>query len=199
MRLNARFLDECRQSQCQVVFLGDGPKIPERSVTLFWLKVVNDCLLQIIDGIYQILLPADPPSHLKIAKAEIDEDEHDVDERDRRLIEIIVVARDELADLVDERSESDSAEECRQQSGPVTKERKADEQRRRHQQTSPKHVGDVESRAAKAWIAGDSENEPDCQHGRHSANDEQIEIPRGDKIAGKNGPLGRHLSPRPDV
>src|SRR5258706_8017168 len=113
MRLNARFLNECRQSQCQVVFLGDGPKIPERSVTLFWLEIIDDGLFQVIDGVDQILLPADPASHLKIAKAEIDEDEHDVDERDRRLIEIIVVARDELADLVDECSESDSAQECR--------------------------------------------------------------------------------------
>src|SRR6266478_10242114 len=149
MRLNARFLNECRQSQRQVVFFGDGPKIPERSVTLFWLEIVNDCLLQIIDGIYQILFPADRASHLKIAKGEIDEDEHNVDERDRRLIEIVVVARDELADLVDERSEPDSPEERRQQSGPVAKEGKADEQRRRHQQASPKHVGDVESRPAE--------------------------------------------------
>src|SRR6266849_9325308 len=199
MRLNARFLNECRQSQCQVVFRGDGPQIPERSVTLLWLEIIDDSLFKVIDGVDEILFPGDPAAHLKIAKGEIDEDEHDVDERDRRLIEIVVVARDELANFVDERSESDSAEERSHQPGSVAKEGKADEQRRRHQQTSPKHVGNVKSRPAQTWIAGNSEDESDRQYGRHSANDEQIEIPPSNEIAGKGGVRGRHLSPRPDV
>ena len=149
-RLNARLLDECRQSQYQVVLLGDRAEIPQRPVALLRLEVVDDGLLEVVDGVDEILLPADRAAQLKIAKGEIDEDERDVDERDRRLEEIVVVARDELADLVDERSESDSADERGPQSRSVAEEGELGEQRRRHQQASPKHVGDVKSRAAEA-------------------------------------------------
>jgi len=47
----------------------------------------------------------------------------------------------------------------------------------------------VKSRAAQTWIAGNSENEPDRQHGRDAANDEKIQIARGAEITGKDGVL----------
>jgi hypothetical protein len=44
-------------------------------------------------------------------------------------------------------------------------------------------VGDVKSRAAKAWVAGNAEEEPDRQDCGHSADDEEVEITRGGEIA----------------
>jgi hypothetical protein len=57
-------------------------------------------------------------------------------------------------------------------------------------------VGDVKSRPAQTWIVGNSENESDREHGRHSANDEKIQIPRGAKIAGKDGVRERPVDHR---
>jgi hypothetical protein len=48
-------------------------------------------------------------------------------------------------------------------------------------------VRDVKSRATYTGVAGDSEEEPDRQHGRHSTNDEEVEIPRGGEITGEGG------------
>ena len=48
-------------------------------------------------------------------------------------------------------------------------------------------MSDVKSGAAQARIAANAENEPDRQHGRHSADDEQVQIAPGGQVAGKGG------------
>ncbi len=158
-------LDECGQPVSHVVLLGDRAKISKRSGAFLWLEIIDDRLFQVVDGIDEVLFPTDPAPQSNIPKGEIDEDERDVDERDGRLIEIVVVARDELAYFVDESSESDSANERGPQSRSIAEEGETGEQRSGHQQASPKHVGDVKSRAAQAWIAGNPKNEPDRENG----------------------------------
>src|SRR5204863_1059508 len=180
-------IDKGPQIQRQFVLLRDRRQIPARTVALLRLEVVDDRLLEIVEGVDEILLPADHATQPEIAKCEIYQDEGDVDERDGRLVEIVVVARDELADLVDEESESDAADERTPEPSAVAEEGEAEEEGDRHQQAAPEHVGDVKSRAAHARIASDSQDEPDRQHGRHSADDEQVQVAAGGEVARKRG------------
>ena len=109
------------------------------------VKILKDDFLHAVERIHQIFGRRVQGSRMNDVNAQESEDENDVDERDGRLEEVIVVGRNELADFVDERSEADAPD----QRGPAmdcpANEREQHDHGGRHQQPAPEHVGDVQA------------------------------------------------------
>jgi hypothetical protein len=91
------------------------------------------------------------------------QDEDAVDERDGGAEEVIVVAGDELAQLVDERAEADASHYRRDPLDTTTEERQERDEAGEHEEPTPEHVGDVEPVPAQLREAGEREEEADRQ------------------------------------
>ncbi len=126
--------------------------------------------------------------------------EHDDDEYVHdfcgRTVEIVVVFRDELADLVDEQAEPDAAEH-----GPERAQRRADERQQhdhgeRHPEPAPQHVRDVQVPAADLRVPRRGEEEARDEHGRDRDDEERHQVPHrggvpGDAEAQRAAPPGQ--------
>jgi hypothetical protein len=129
-----------------------------------------------------------------------DQDQHDhddVDQRRRRLVEVVVVRRDELADLVDEQPEPDPAD----QRGERPDHRAGPGQHRddgdRHEQPAPEHVRDVQAVAAELREPGQREQPARHQDGQHRDGEEPRDVPRPGRVARQ--PQHQHRRPPPHV
>jgi len=80
------------------------------------------------------------------------ENEADVDDRDRRPVEVVDVLGHELAHLVDEQTESDTANDGRDRLSRRAEKSEDCDQRRQQQETSPQHVRNVQGVAAHLRI-----------------------------------------------
>ena len=112
------------------------------------------------------------------AEHQVHRDEHDVDERDRRLEEVVHVLGDELPQLVDEPPEARTAEERDERPGERGQERDRDDDRDRHHQRAPDRVRDVQRAVAELRVAGDDQERPVAEHGRDRAHQEDVEVTR---------------------
>ena len=133
--------------------------------------------LERLDGVEHRLVGPER-AELDRAEREVHHDEHDVDERDRRLEEVVDVAGDELAELVDEPAEPRAAEEGdeRPREGRQIGDREDD--RDRHHQRTPDRVRDVERAVPELRVAGEDEEEPVPEHRADRAHEERVETLR---------------------
>jgi hypothetical protein len=102
-------------------------------------------------------------------------DEDDVDQRRGRLVEVVDVLGDELAQLVDEEAEAEASEHRGDLARGPGDEGDRDHYRDHHQQPAPKHVRDVQAMAAELRVVGQVELQPDNQDHRHRADQEGVE------------------------
>jgi hypothetical protein len=77
-----------------------------------------------------------------------DEDDRAVDDRGDRLVEVVVVRRDELADLVDEEPEPGPADHGGEPRDPGTEEEQRQQLTGQHAQPAPEHVRHVQAARA---------------------------------------------------
>ena len=107
-----------------------------------------------------------------------EQDEDDVDQGNRRLIEVVVVAGDELAQLVDEGAEAGAADDRRKVAGPPPEKRQARQERDQHADAAEEHVGDVQTVAPDLRIAGEPSQAADEEDGDHRRDEETLQEPR---------------------
>src|SRR5207244_4550321 len=79
---------------------------PNQVVLLRRVEVVQGRVLEQHEGVGEVRLLVPDPVPLQRAPPEKEQDEDHIDQRDGGPIEIVVVARDELAQLVDEEAEA---------------------------------------------------------------------------------------------
>ena len=114
-------------------------------------------------------------AELDRSEREVHHDEHDVDERDRRLEEVVHVAGDELAELVDEPAEPGAAEERDEGARERRQIRDREDDRDRHHQRAPDRVRDVQRAVAELRVAGEDEEEPVPEHRADRAHEKRVE------------------------
>ena len=114
---------------------------------------------------------------LDAAEDQVHRDEHDVDERDRRLEEVVHVAGDELAELVDEPPEPAPADEGDERAVVRRQERDREDDRHRHHQRAPDRVRDVQRPVPELRVPGDDQEHAVPDHGPDRADEEQIQSP----------------------
>ncbi len=107
-----------------------------------------------------------------------EQDKDDVDQGDRRLIEVVVVAGDELAQLVDEGAEARAADDRRKDAGPPPEKRQTRQERDQHTDAAEEHVGDVQTVAPDLRIAGETEPGADEEDSDHRRDEETLQEPR---------------------
>ncbi len=90
-------------------------------------------------------------------------DQHRVDECNRRLKEIVVVLGDEFPKLINEGTEAGPADDHRCGFPDITREDDQHPEGDHHAQSTPQHVGDMERRVSDLRIAGQLEIEPDTE------------------------------------
>ena len=123
------------------------------------------------------LLPSKGLEHEK------DRDEDDVDQADGRFVEVVVVACDELPQLIDERAESYAPKNGGEPLGDPTQCGKQQEHGKSHEEAAPEHVGDVQSATAQLRVAGGGEGSPDHQYRGYARDEEELDEFRGIAVA----------------
>src|SRR5205814_8169729 len=109
------------------------------------------------------------------ARSEEENDEERVEDRRGGLEEVVVVARHELAEFVDERAEAGPAhyrgdEACGR--GEIEKEQ---HDRDEHPETAPEDVRDVQTAAAELRIAGRLEEDTDDHDSGDGGDKERVQ------------------------
>ena len=131
--------------------------------------------LECVEPVQRRLLCAEVTARQPADDTEQD-DEADVDDRDRRAVEVVHVLGDELADLVDEEPEADTAADRGDRLRSRAEEGDHDEQTRQEEQASPEHVGDVELPSTDLRVAGRSEKATREDDGRDRADEQQRQM-----------------------
>src|SRR5207247_11230672 len=90
----------------------------ERTIALVRGESAYRKLLGELDGVDETLLGTEGAESAYLPSREEQDDEQRVDERGRRLEEVVVVRRDELSELVDERAKPRTADPGRDETGP---------------------------------------------------------------------------------
>ena len=106
-----------------------------------------------VEGLRQALVRRGVGVRGKAFSGDEEQDEDDVDQGDRRLVEVVVVAGDELAQLVDEGAEAGAADDRRKDAGPAPEKRQTRQERDQHADAAEEHVGDVQAVAPDLGIA----------------------------------------------
>ena len=105
-------------------------------------------LLAELDRVHKALLGTEGAELPDLAGRQEEHDEERVEDRGRRLEEVVVVARHELPDLVHERAEPRATDDgCDQARGEREVEEQQDD-RDEHAEPAPEHVRDVQPAAA---------------------------------------------------
>src|SRR5438477_1373080 len=118
------------------------------------------------DGVDEALLWAERAESPDLARREEEDHEERVEDRGGGLEEVVVVRRDELAELVDERAEAGPAhyrgDEARGRGQIQEKQDDRDE----HPEPTPENMRDVQTAAAELRVAGRFEEDADDHDGR---------------------------------
>src|SRR5690606_855285 len=88
-------------------------------------------------------------------------------------------AGDELSQLIDKGSKTDSTKNRRDEANILPHHRECEDERRKHQQPTPEHVGDVESPTTDLRVAGRREEGPDRKDGGYGRPQEALKITAG--------------------
>gem|GEM_PF-2363707 len=131
--------------------------------------------LQRFEGVQHPLARTERPT-LERAERQVHGDEDHVDERDRRLPEVVDVARDKLAQLVDEPSEA-----CAPQHRDEGARRRAEVGDRPHDGNphhhgAPDRVRDVERPVPELRVAGDHQERAVSDHRADRDDQEDVEV-----------------------
>src|SRR5207245_4151317 len=106
-----------------------------------------------------------------------------IDRRDGGPIEVVVVARNELAQLIDEEAEAEPGNDRSRSSDPLPEIAQQEKDTGDHQGAAPQHVRDMESTASEARIPGHAEEEAHPEEGCHRRHEEGLEQLTGIEIA----------------
>src|SRR6185437_15055759 len=82
---------------------------------------------------------------LKPTKDQKQHDEDAIDQRDGRLEKVVIIAGDELAQLIDEGAETNAPQHCRAMLNPPTQKSQQQNQGDKHQQAAPQEMRNVQS------------------------------------------------------
>jgi hypothetical protein len=122
-------------------------------------------------------------------REEEDHEEH-LEDGGRGLEEVVLVRRDELAELVDEGAETGATDHGCSEPRARREVQKQKKDRDEHSETAPQHLGDVQPTAAKLWIIRCREENADYDDRRNCGDEESVQeicVVRADEV------------PRPDV
>src|SRR5438477_51455 len=123
-------------------------------------------LLGKLDGIDEALLRAERAKSADLARREEEDDEERIEDRGRRLEEVVVVRRHELAELVDERAEAGPAHYRGDEARGRGQIQEQQDNRDEHPEPAPKHMRDVQTATAELRVAGRLEEDADDHDGR---------------------------------
>ncbi len=141
-------------------------------VDLVLVEIAGRCLLQQIERVGERLAPCQLLPRDENPHSKPDEHERDIDQRERRVEEVVVVARHELPDLVDEETKADTADDGCDPSRRPCDQRHADDQRNSEECSTPEEMRNVESVATELRVTRQDQEEPDDQD-REDAYDEE--------------------------
>ncbi|MEU0152873.1 hypothetical protein [Micromonospora fulviviridis] len=121
-----------------------------------------------------------------------DEDDGAVDDGGDRLVEVVVVRRDELADLVDEEPEADPADHGGEPGDPGTEEEQGQQLTGQHAQPAPEDVCHVQTTRADLGIVRRRQEGAGHPDAEHRADQEQFDAFRAGRRADQDrSPDGR--------
>jgi len=144
----------------------------QRLVAVFDLEGAIGGLADQLDRVADLLGLVEAAMSLVGARAEVEADEDQVDQARRRLVEVVVVGGDELAELVDEEAEADAGDQRRHLAGAAAEQAEQDRQRHDHEDATPEQVGDVEAVAAELRVVGQVELGADAELGGDRGDEE---------------------------
>jgi hypothetical protein len=147
-----------------------------------------DSLDRMVDHVGQLLPLVDRPAVVDVPGAQHDQYEHDVHDRRGRLVEVVVVGGDELADLVDEQPEADATHQRGRRADHRADVREQQVDRQQHQQTTRQDVRDVQALAADLRVAAQPEDQTGDQDGRDTRHHERGQVLPGPDIADQPSP-----------
>ncbi len=144
----------------------------QRLSQLVLVEIAGRGLVQEVERVGERLALREPLAREEEPRAAPDRHQGHVDQREGRVEEVVVVARHELPDLVDEEPESDSSDHGCNPSRRVRDDRHADDQCQAEERTAPEQVSDVQAVAAELRVAREDQSEPDDED-RQDAHDEE--------------------------
>ena len=170
------------------------PRAAGRSPAAFRLvHVVGGRLLEQLDGVDDPLTVGHRVPLHDERDDEVHPDEGAVDDRGDRLVEVVVVAGDELAHLVDEQPEADPGEHGRDVPRGAAEEQHEHQLGDEHRQPAPEQVREVQRAAAQLREAGGGQEHPGQRDRQHRADQEDLEAVRTLGIADRQARAGGHL------
>ena len=146
----------------------------ERTRSIGLAELARHQRLGELDRVYEALPRAQPAKPADLPDGEEHHGEEDVHERGRGLEEVVVVRRDELPELVDERAESSATDDRREQAGERREEEQEQTEGDEHSESAPQNVRDVQPAASQARVAGGLEADADQQQGRDRGDEERV-------------------------
>ena len=158
-------------------------KVFEGMVAPALVEFADQRPLHAIGGIEQPVGVGGRAARADVAPDQEQADDDAVDQRDCRLVEVVVVLGDELAELVDEGAESDPGDEgCDRFPYPM----RVDDQHAEadhHAQPAPEHVRDVQGIAPDLGITGQGEVGADHENAHHCRDQPDLDQCIGVRIA----------------
>jgi hypothetical protein len=147
----------------------------ERFRSPWFRKPSEDPLPQGLDGVEHrrlrpITMVADD------AERKIHQHENCVDQRERRLEEVVDVSCDVLPKLVDEPTEACTSEDRDEHRDARRDGRDGDHQRDQHHHAPPDRMRDVECPVSELWIARDHEKDSIAENPGDCEGEEEVEI-----------------------
>ena len=162
----------------------------ERAIPLLRAQRPRRELLGKLDGVDEALLRAERAKSPDFARREEENDEERVEDRGGGLEEVVVVTRQELAELVDERAEAGSANDRGDEARGGREIKEEQDDRDEHPEAAPEDMRDVQTAATELRVAGRLEEDADDHDGGDGGDEkgvEEIGIGRANQM------------PRPDV
>lgn len=153
-----------------------GPvEVALRALSFLGVEIVERDLFEFLDGVDEVLVASVLPRPEDTAHRQVGEHEDDIDDRDGRAIEVVVVVGDEFSELVDEGAEADAAEDGACPLGLASDETEEEKERDQHEDAAPEHVGDVETVAPDRRVVGEFEVEADPEDGEDGGHEEALD------------------------
>ncbi len=148
----------------------------ERLAALALVQVAHGRLLRQVEGAHERHLRRDGALGGEGSRDEHQHHEDHVDDGDGRLEEVVVVGRDELAELVDEEPEADAGDERRELPPEAALHRHEEDQGDEHAQAAPEQVGEVDLAAAQLRPPCGRQGGAYEQHGGDGDDEEGLDV-----------------------
>lgn len=163
------------ERQNQPIFRRELFQELQRPLSLPVVQVFQHHLLGQLQDIDQLLLVAEMGPVDQDLYQEVKQDEDHIDQRHCGPEEVVVVAGDELAQLVNESPESKATQHRHYVVGGLVYVGQRYDQGDHHQHTAQKDMGYVQAARAEGGIAGQGQKEADAQDGEDGCYQEQLQ------------------------